>query len=281
MTLNRLFFTAALPAILTSLTVSPAWAQDSTDVTIDMERAGPVTTSGEGGDLTIVTGGSVVLTQSGAAVTVDSDNVLSNSGIISAEDVNDAIGVNLIGGNNRSFIQAGQISINESFVAEDTDNDGTVDGPFAEGSGRTGILISGASPFAGNVEQQSMASTTVEGNDSFGIRLEATSSLLGNLDLGGVVSTIGANAVGVGLEGQVIGNLALSGSITTTGENATAVRVSNDVDGQIRHTGQIVNTGYRFAQRLPITQRNLLDAEDQLQAGAERIAWSAPRIIQV
>jgi len=50
MTLNRLFFTAALPAILTSLTVSPAWAQDSTDVTIDMERAGPVTTSGEGGD---------------------------------------------------------------------------------------------------------------------------------------------------------------------------------------------------------------------------------------
>lgn len=268
MTLNRLFFTAALPAILTSLTVSPAWAQDSTDVTIDMERAGPVTTSGEGGDVTIVTGGSVVLTQSGAAVTVDSDNVLSNSGIISAEDVNDAIGVNLIGGNNRSFIQAGQISINESFVAEDTDNDGTVDGPFAEGSGRTGILISGASPFAGNVEQQSMASTMVEGNDSFGIRLEATSSLLGNLDLGGVVSTIGANAVGVGLEGQVIGNLALSGSITTTGENATAVRVSNDVDGQIRHTGQIVNTGYRFAQRLPITQRNLLDAEDQLQAGA-------------
>jgi len=84
----------------------------------------------------------------------------------------------LIGGNNRSFIQAGQISINESFVAEDTDNDGTVDGPFAEGSGRTGILISGASPFAGNVEQQSMASTMVEGNDSFGIRLEATSSLL-------------------------------------------------------------------------------------------------------
>ena len=128
-------------------------------------------------------------------MSLDSNNVLTNEGAVTAEDFDNVTGVNLIGGAARSFVNSGQISITESTVFEDTDDDGSIDGPFAEGTGRTGILISGASPFEGNIEQDEGGSILVEGNDSFGIQLANGASVLGNINLDGLITAVGTNIV--------------------------------------------------------------------------------------
>ena len=96
----------------------------------------------------------------------------------------------LEGGADRNYTQLGSISITEDFVSENTDDDPFLDGGVADGSGRTGILISGASPFQGNIELTDTSSIVVEGNDSFGINLDntpmMTDGLTGNLTTGGI-----------------------------------------------------------------------------------------------
>ena len=84
----------------------------------------------------------------------------------------------LEGGADRNYTQLGSISITEDFVSENTDDDPFLDGGVADGSGRTGILISGASPFQGNIELANSSAILVEGNDSFGINLDNTPCLL-------------------------------------------------------------------------------------------------------
>ena len=268
MTLQRLLLTVAAPALLV-LNASTVLAQ----VTISDDLTTPVNTStaGEGGtpsDVTIDSNGSVTLSTSGTAVTLDSDSTLINSGAISSNDVDNVTGVEIQGGNTGSFSNAGSISMVESFTGTDTDDDRVVDGDFAEGTGRTGILISGASPFVGNVIQTSAGRIEIEGNDSFGIRLAQPSTLTGDMDLNGAFSIVGTNAVAVGVEGQIIGDLASGAAISARGENSKAISVTGQIDGQLRNNGQITNTGYRFGSRPTSDVRDLLGPEDLLQAGS-------------
>lgn len=268
MTLQRLLLTAAAPAVLI-FTASTVTAQ----VVITEDITTPVNTSTAGtdggpSDVTIDATGTVTRTDAGTAVTLDSDNALINNGRIDSEDVDNVVGVDVQGGNTGSFINSGVISLTETFAATDTDDDNILDGEFAQGTGRTGILISGASPFVGDVIQDSGGSVSVEGNDSFGIRLAETASLQGNMTLSGAFSMVGTNIVAVGIEGQVIGDLASGATISTRGENAQSILVTNDIDGQFSQSGTISNSGYRFNSRPSLTSRNLLDDEDRLQAGS-------------
>jgi len=264
MTLNRLFLTTALPVLTLVLSSVAAYGQ----TTIEDGQTGPLTTSTQNGDVTIATTSTITVPAGATGVVLDSDNVLTNEGNITAEDTDNVTGVNLVGGTARSFINSGQISLTETVVFEDTDEDGSIDGPFAEGTGRTGILISGASPFEGNIEQAASGSVLIEGNDSFGIQLADGASVLGDINLDGIITAVGTNIVGLGINGPVIGNVALNGNISATGENASAVDINSNIDGQFSNDGTITNTGLRFAQRLPLTQRDILDAEDTLQAGS-------------
>lgn len=262
MTLNRLLLTVATPVMLWSMP-SLAFAQ----TTIETDTTGPVETD-TAGDVTINSGVTVTVPTDSTGVRVNSDDDVVNNGGITSEDVNNVVGVELQGGNTGNFTNGGTIALTESFQAEDTDNDNVLDGPFAQGTGRTGILISGASPFTGNVTQSTGASINVEGNDSFGIRLADGASLVGDMLTDGIINILGANVVGVGIEGQIIGNLATFGRISTQGENSTAINIQDDIDGQFTNSANIVNTGYRFSQRLGINNRDLLGDEDTLQAGA-------------
>jgi len=261
MTLSRLLLTTAIAALSASFSL-PAVAQ----ITISDARTTPVDTATEG-DITIDTGGSVTVT-TGTAVTLNSDNNIEHDGAISTEDADDTTGILIEGGNTGSLTVGGSITLDETFAPTDTDNSGTIDGAFAEGSGRTGILISGASPFTGNVTMESSSSISIEGNDSFGIQLASGAGLIGDLTLGGAISVLGTNGIGVDLASDVVGNLASSGRISIRGENAQAIRTSGIIDGTFTQDGSISNTGYRFTDRPNLAARELLDAEDLLQAGA-------------
>ena len=246
-------------------------------IVINDAQTTPTESGGE--DVTIEDTGSIVLDTAGPAVTLNSDNDLSHNGVITIEDVDNAVGVLLEGGADRNYVQTGRINVIENFTNEDIDEDGIADGPFASGTGRTGILISGASPFQGNVELAATSIIDVEGNDSFGINLTNTAmaqnGLTGDLSFDGQIRVRGDNATGINVASGIGGDFVQNGSITTTGAGAQAINIDADIQGGFTSSGAITNTGYRFTARPGISDettgasgRDSLQAEDLLQAGS-------------
>ncbi len=268
MNLKHLLITAAIPASLT-IGGSVAFAQ----TTINANQTTPIVTStaGTGGTPSDVeiTSGTTVNPESGTAVTIDSDNSVTTAGTISISNSDNSTGIELQGGNTGNLtVTGGSIQLIEDYAPTDTDNDNVVDGPLAEGTGRTGILISGASPFAGNVTLQSGTTMTVEGNDSYGIRIMNASGLTGNLETQGTISMLGANSHAISLGGALTGNYTNTGRINVRGENSSAIVSSGTLTGQLNNAGAITNTGYRFSDRPSLAGRNLLSGDDLLQGGA-------------
>ncbi|MGB0908247.1 MAG: autotransporter domain-containing protein [Maricaulaceae bacterium] len=265
---SRFLLTTALS------TLAIGWAGISAaQVSITDARTTTVTTSTEGpggtpDDVTLDTAGSITVTTAGPAAAIDSDNDLTLNGAVSNNDTDGAIGVELVGGNSGDLTVNSSLLVQEDYTPTDTDGDQIVDGTFAQGTGRTGILISGASPFVGNITTGSGATIGVEGNNSFGIQLASTAGLTGDMVLDGTISVIGDNSIGLGIAGQVIGNLANSSSITTRGTGAQSVNISGDVTGGFSNDSNITNTGYRFTTRPQASGRALLDADDLRQGGA-------------
>jgi len=246
-------------------------------ITISDATTAPVETDGQ--DLTIDTAGSVTITTPGPAVTLNSDNAISNAGTIEITDIDNATAVSLEGGANRSFTNSGAINVTEDFTLEDSDGDNIVDGPFAQGSGRTGILISGASPFEGNVELTSTSVVNVEGTDSFGINLANTpmaiEGLTGNLTNDGSISVLGDRGTGINIASDVTGDVINNGNITTQGSASEGIDIAGDIQGGFVNSGILTNTGFRFPTRPGLSNdatsqvgRDSLSAEDLLQAGS-------------
>lgn len=271
-TKKQMFCTISLLAV--SLVYAPL---SQAQITISDEQTAPQETNGQ--DLTIDSNGSVNITTAGPAVTLNSDNALLNSGAITIADVDNATAVNLEGGAGRSFTNSGSISVTEDYTPTDTDDDPFVDGPFAQGTGRTGILISGASPFVGNIEMTSTSTIDIEGNDSFGINLTNTSmaqdGLTGNLTNGGRINVRGTNATGINIASGITGDFANTGPITTLGQGAQAINIAADIQGGFVNAGGATNSGYRFTTRPGLSNettgasgRDQLGAEDLLQAGS-------------
>lgn len=244
---------------------------------INDERTAPVETDGQ--DVTIESGGSITLENAGPALILNSDNDVNNAGTITITDVDNATGVLLEGGADRNYTQSGAISLTEDFTNEDIDGDAIADGDFAQGSGRTGILISGASPFEGNIELASTSIIDVEGNDSFGINLTNTAmaqnGLTGNLSHDGQIRVLGDNATGINIGSGISGDFVQNGNIGTTGLGAEAINIDADIQGGFVNSGGVTNSGFRFQQRIPVADadlgrggRDTLTAEDLLQAGS-------------
>ena len=138
-------------------------------------------------------------------------------------------------------------------------------------------MISGASPFEGNIDLETTSVVSVEGNDSFGINLTNTAmaqeGLTGNLSNAGQINVLGTNAVGVNLASGLTGNFDNSGVITTTGEGAQAINVGADIQGGFVNAGSAVNTGFRFTARPGLSNSDLgTSGRDQL--GAEDLLLS-------
>lgn len=259
------------------LVCAPAFAQveitDNQTTAIDTATAGPGATPS---DVTITSGTSVIIDTAGPAVTLNSDNDLINNGTISITDVDGATAVSLEGGADRNFTHSGSITVVENFDPADTDDDPFVDTPFASGTGRTGILISGASPFEGNVTLADTATILVEGNESYGIDLSNTplgAGLDGDLNLGGRMTVRGDNSAGVRVGSAITGNVTNTGLVEIQGVNSGAFDIGSDIGGGFSNTGTITNNAFRFPTRATfnpdaIADRSDLGAQDLGQAAS-------------
>ncbi|VWX59247.1 autotransporter outer membrane beta-barrel domain-containing protein [Sphingorhabdus sp. 109] len=244
---------------LVAVIALPARAETS----IATATTDPIRTStidgGGADDIRITSAGSVQPT-AGIAVTVDSDNILVNDGTIEIGNADNATAILAESGVTGTITNSatGKIILDEPYAPTDADNDGDIDGPFATGTGRTGIATAGA--FNGNITNS--GTITIEGNDSAGIRLGGP--LAGNFVHDGTTTVLGDNALGVSLQ-DITGDVRIAGTITVQGLDAVAARVDGNVDGALVVQGSLQSTGYRYATAPADSSK--LDADDLLQGG--------------
>lgn len=244
-------------------TALAAFAQPlAAQTVINTARTTPVVTStvnsGQPNDVRIESAGSVTVT-TGTAVTVDSNNSVTNAGNITIANADNATGILVTGARTANITNSGTITIDETYTATDSDNDGDLDGAFAIGTGRTAIRIDGA--LTGNLSHT--GTIVVEGNNSAGIR--ASAPITGNVTIEGRTTINGNNSVGVAL-GGVSGNIRLAGEITARGQNTQGAVLSGDIGGALRVQSTLTTTGYRTVPAPSDVSK--LDADDLLQGGS-------------
>ena len=130
-------FTLRSSATLALLGALSFTAQAQVTITEDTSDQILTSTAGDEGapaDVTVETGVTVTVDSDRSGIILDSDNNLVLDGIVSAEDINGATGVELQGGNQGSFTQTGSISLTEDFTQENTDDDPFTDGGVAIGA---------------------------------------------------------------------------------------------------------------------------------------------------
>lgn len=238
---------------------APALAQ----TTISNATTTPLVTS-KAGDVTINQGGSIK-PPSGVAVTIDSNNSVTNGGVIEFQNLNNVVAIAARGG------FAGTISNNSTIEVDDTsttttDGNGIIHGPFANGSGRFGIQVTGLSPFIGDIDNSGAANITIKGDNSAAISVET--DLTGTIVNAGTISVSGTNVVGIRTLGAVGKGVTLSGSLVASGQGAQGVNLGGDVTGQVLISGSYSSTGYRYTSRS--TDSNFLShltADDLFQSG--------------
>ncbi len=271
----RLLLGAAAPLVFTL----PAVAQ----VSIATATTAPVRTStangGAASDVSITTAGSITLATPAAgtaAVTIDSNNSVTNAGTISIPNTNDVVGVRILPGFTGSFTNTGTVSVLEDYTRTDTDNDGDLDGPLATGSNRVGVLIEPGGTMNGNIVLN--GAVAVEGNNSYGVSVR--SILNGNYTQNSSVTVTGSNSVGVDLRENVTGNVELN-NVSAQGEGAVGVRSLGDVAGEFMIDGSVSATGFTSVDPRDVnyidpfiprtdgkTSAQLRDADDLLVGGS-------------
>ena len=255
------------------------------EVVISTARTTPILTANATGtapdNIRLANGGSIAVA-SGAAITLNSNHTVdldSGSRITMANAADGATGILVNGGNTGSVTVGGAISITDSLNDDDhkdTDGDGDLDGPFADGTNRHGVRVAGASPFVGDINVESSGSISVEGNQSYGIRLE--SDLQGDFQNLGAIVVTGNESYGIRIQGDVSGDVEILGSVGARGEGSTGVSLEGDVAGAVKLQGAITSTGYRYTTAPnpkpttgTVNEGTLyledLDADDLLQGG--------------
>jgi hypothetical protein len=270
--MRKSLFSAAALAPLLLLAAQGTALADPTTITDDLTSGIATSTFVPGipSDLILSSQGSIKL-DSGTAVTVDSDNTFENDGAINieasgdADNSNNATGVLILGGHTGGFDNKGSISVTEDYNPDDTNGDGVVDGPWAKGSGRYGVRVTGPAPFVGDIFNEGGA-ITVEGNNSFGMSVETL--LQGNLKSSGQIAITGDNSAAIAETSGVTGNVQITGAITANGQGVKGVDLSGDIGGSLSIYNAITATGYRITARPqdPDVIANL-DPSNLLQGG--------------
>lgn len=243
--------------LATAVAIAPLMAASGAmaEIVISTARTTPITTANATGsgpdDIRFTSTGSIVI-NSGVAVTVNSSNdfTMDGGGITVDNAPPGATGVLIEGGNTSNISIGGTIALLDDIVSEtdtDTDNDGDIDGPFATGSDRYGVRLTGAAPLVGDITVQAGAQIGVDGSDSYGILLEAP--LTGTFDMLGTVIVTGEDSYGVRVMGDVSGDVRTSGNITARGPGSTALAVEGDVGGALVIHSNVVASGYRYTTR--------------------------------
>ena len=167
--------------------------------------------NGTPGNITISSSGSVGIAATGAAVTLNSNNFVLNSGTISNPFATGATGVQISGGNTGSFTNKGAINIIGA-------------GSPATSTGQFGVLLSGTGAFTGDIVAATGSTITITGVSANAISVQ--SELNGNLTQAGTITASGSLDNGIITSALIDGAFINTGTITTARGTGTAVTLS-------------------------------------------------------
>lgn len=252
--------------------VAGAEPAEANDVTISTATTTPVTTSSPDGvspgNVTVAAAGSIAVTAGQSAITLNSNNTVTNSGTtgLTSSNADNTTGIRITGGFTGAVTNSGAITLSETYTPTDTDNDGDLDGVWAQGTGRNGILLQAGAAHTGNIT--SNGAITIRGVNSAGVRLDAL--LNGNLNLTTNVTITGDNSYayriaggsGAGVNGDVIVN---GGAITVRGAGSGGLLVDAPITGALRIAGTWSVSGFHSTTPPTTTAATTaLDADDLL-----------------
>lgn len=209
--------------------------QAQADTTVSTATTAPLNTAAAG-NISITADGSIAPT-TGTAVTINSNNTVTNAGKITLTDVSNSSAIEAQAGVTSTITSSGTISNDETYLRTDTNGDGVLDGAYALGTNRFGIRTDGA--FTGTITNS--GALTVRGNNSGGIYLSGP--LTGNFTSSGAVTVTGDNSVGI-RTGDIAGNVAVTGAISMLGAASPGLVLNGNVSGQVVVHGSITTTGY-------------------------------------
>jgi hypothetical protein len=257
---------AAQVTVSNGVSTPLATATASSSGASDIDLTGSVTLNTATSGVTAATG---VPTTVG--VTINSNNALTNTGTITLNAINLTTSAGVYANQGTSITNAGTITNSENYTASDTVNgDGIVEAPFADPANtglingslyqRYGVLVTGTG-LSGTLSNT--GTITVQGNDSFGIAVEAPVS--GGLVQAGAITVTGDNNVGLytSAAGIVSGGatpntstnttvpsgISITGAITSTGQNSSAVSLNGAVSGAVTVYSSITSTAYSTTTR--------------------------------
>ncbi len=186
-------------------------------VTISTATTTPVRTStannGAASDIVISSTGSITV-NGGSAVTVDSNNAVSNAGTITQGAADNAVGIDLAAGTNSVITNTGNINITETFTSPNIDNNAIVDGPITPGSA-TAPASGCAAPLRAISCRPAASRSRV--STPPGVKLDG--DLTGSLLTGGATKVRGDNGVAIRTQG-VSGNVVIGGATAVVGSKA-------------------------------------------------------------
>jgi Autotransporter beta-domain len=222
---------SAAAAALLAAALAVTAARADTDITTATST--PLVTSGSG-NITIESGGSVGISQTGVAgVTINSNHSLLNSGFISNTGVDGAIGVAI-------DTSAGNLFPNSTGFA----STGSID-LGGNGTDKRGIVIGGGNTFYGSISLTSLTTTAltgasaitqqssmiVQGDSSAAFLLTQGTKVTSNILIGGggiiqnsTVNSTASNSIMVLLDGTVNGNFILQSGLSGVGGGLIGVQ---------------------------------------------------------
>ena len=242
---QRLMLSAAAGALLASA-LAASVARADTDITSSQSTA--VTTT-SGGNITIESAGGVGVSAASAAVTLNSNNFVYNSGAITNNNTASAIGLEIdttagnivspaaTGTTPSGFLNLGAISLTGS------------------GTGKAAILVTGGNTFFGPVDLASTAtlvttgttvqtvlggsSVVVQGDSSSAFYLVQGTKIDGDVSFGSTMtmspstSSQGSSAVLANFDGTVNGNLTLdpTANLSNLGSGARGLQLLGGIRG--------------------------------------------------
>lgn len=250
---HALMLTAAAVALMTS----PALAAGPTAIATKVTD--PQKTSAAG-DITIDTGGSVVVTIANPAIEIDSNNFVNlkvPGALVSNKDTANAIGIQLDATKTGTGFGGGTgPGDGTPGNAIALDNFGIID-LAGTGTDKIGILvkaIDGAgSIFNGDIKLESGSTARVQGDSSIGLEIAQGATLNGNVTILGTLvaqstsasSTTASNVVAMNILGDIFGDIDIQegGLVEATGQGAEGLLISGHVMGSFTNGGSLLAIG--------------------------------------
>jgi autotransporter-like protein len=251
---RALLLTAATMALLSG----PALAADNdsditTKVTTNLKTS--TANAGAASNILIEANGSVVVSSTTPAITIDSSNFVTNKGLISNKDLTGAIGIQMNAtGLTGGFDNIGTIDLTGSGqnkvgieITDPNATSGTFTGSTAFPSPTTALTRPAA------IYLESGSAMNITGDGSTGILVNATGVVNGDIVINGgmtlnptsTTSTSGGNLVGINMLGSMTGdlNVGAGGTISVFGSSAHDVILIGELDGHFINQGTIQALG--------------------------------------